>query len=235
MHSNDNLVFPCGLFMASAYWNLAGTCYAPVSLSQSPVVDSNDSLYAGDRKLVAEVAKLVHTLLEQILEHMRSLTTSPEVCIGSVVLQTLSSGLMPLSTTSPSAATETSSASSWTLCKVMLFNQWMFLYNHIHTCLPPSLPSCFPHPSLPSSHTLHRLFVHADVSEDTNISTLLVNLWTLAQKHNLLERRLLVSLSQQCHWGYSHSQTICHLFPLHDFEYNGSQINASIIGHDGSV
>ena len=74
----------------------------------------------------------------------------------------------------------------------------------------PILTPLLPHPSLPSSHTLHRLFVHADVSEDTNISTLLVNLWTLAQKHNLLERRLLVSLSQQCHWGYPHSQTICH-------------------------
>jgi len=110
-------------------------------------VDSNDSLYAGDRKLVAEVAKLVHTLLEQILEHMRSLTTSPELQRRQAVLAL---GLFA------------------------------------------------------------RLFVHADVSEDTNISTLLVNLWTLAQKHNLLERRLLVSLSQQCHWGYSHSQTICH-------------------------
>jgi len=47
-------------------------------------VDSNDSLYAGDRKLVAEVAKIVHTLLEQILEHMRSLTTSDEVSLATV-------------------------------------------------------------------------------------------------------------------------------------------------------
>lgn len=47
--------------------------------SPTHTVDSNDSLYAGDKKFVAEVAKLVHTLLEQILEHMKSLTTSDEV------------------------------------------------------------------------------------------------------------------------------------------------------------
>ena len=48
-------------------------------------MDSNDSLYAGDRKLVAEVAKIVHTLLEQILEHMRSLTTSDEVSLSNCI------------------------------------------------------------------------------------------------------------------------------------------------------
>ena len=52
----------------------------PLFLSLSlPPVDCNDSLYAGDRKLVAEVAKLVHTLLEQVLEHMKGLGTSTEV------------------------------------------------------------------------------------------------------------------------------------------------------------
>lgn len=44
-------------------------------------VDSNDSLYGGDRKFVAEVSKLVHTLLEQALEHMKTLATSDEVVL----------------------------------------------------------------------------------------------------------------------------------------------------------
>ena len=44
-------------------------------------MDCNDSLYAGDPKLVAEVAKLVHTLLEQVMEHMKGLTSSLEVCV----------------------------------------------------------------------------------------------------------------------------------------------------------
>ena len=42
-------------------------------------VDSNDSLYAGDRKFVSEVAKLVHTVLQQVLDHIKSLATSDEV------------------------------------------------------------------------------------------------------------------------------------------------------------
>ena len=45
-------------------------------------VDSNDSLYAGDRKFVSEVAKLVHTVLQQVLDHIKSLATSDEVGRG---------------------------------------------------------------------------------------------------------------------------------------------------------
>ena len=52
----------------------------PLPLPPSPsLVDCNDSLYAGDRKLVAEVSKLVHTLLEQVLDHMKELSTTTEV------------------------------------------------------------------------------------------------------------------------------------------------------------
>ena len=54
-------------------------------------VDSNDSLYAGGKKFVGEVAKLVHTLLEQILEHMKSLTTSDEVRGLSLWLESVAS------------------------------------------------------------------------------------------------------------------------------------------------
>ena len=48
-------------------------------LPPSLPVDCNDSLYAGDQKLVAEVGKLVHTLLDQILDHMKGLGTTIEV------------------------------------------------------------------------------------------------------------------------------------------------------------
>ena len=53
----------------------------PLSLSGCLLVDCNDSLYAGDRKLVAEVAKLVHTLLDQVMEYMKGQTTPIEVYI----------------------------------------------------------------------------------------------------------------------------------------------------------
>jgi hypothetical protein len=91
-------------------------------------VDCNDSLYAGDRKLVAEVAKLVHTLLEQVMEHMKGLTSSLEMKKRQ--------SLMALG---------------------------LFV----------------------------RLFSHAEISEETNLSALLVNLWNLAYKHKSGFNRLL--------------------------------------------
>ena len=45
------------------------------------IVDSNDSLYAGDPKLVNEVSRLFNTVLQQILDHMKSLATSDEVSV----------------------------------------------------------------------------------------------------------------------------------------------------------
>eukprot|EP00731_Ephydatia_muelleri_P028472 Em0020g116a len=42
-------------------------------------VDSNDCLYAGDKKLVAELAKLVNHLIGQILEHLKSLSGLDEL------------------------------------------------------------------------------------------------------------------------------------------------------------
>ena len=49
--------------------------------SYLPPVDSNDNLYAGDPKFVGEVALLVNTVLSQILDHMKELSTSEEVCV----------------------------------------------------------------------------------------------------------------------------------------------------------
>ena len=51
----------------------------PIYLPHS--VDSNDCLYAGDKKLVADLAKLVSYLINQILEHLKSLSGSDEVCM----------------------------------------------------------------------------------------------------------------------------------------------------------
>ena len=45
-------------------------------------VDSNDGLYAGDPKFVNKVAVLVGTLITQILEHLKTLTNTEEVCNG---------------------------------------------------------------------------------------------------------------------------------------------------------
>lgn len=91
-------------------------------------VDSNDSLYAGGKKFVTEVAAIVHTLLEQILEHLKSLTTSDELRRRQALLA------------------------------LGLFT---------------------------------RLISHADISEETNICTLLVNLWILSQKYGVLEQKLM--------------------------------------------
>ena len=43
------------------------------------VVDSNDSLYAGDPKFVKKVAVLVNTLISQILDHLKTLAHPEEV------------------------------------------------------------------------------------------------------------------------------------------------------------
>ncbi len=43
------------------------------------IVDSNDSLYAGDRKFVKIVTGIVGTLVEQILDHLKTLAHPEEV------------------------------------------------------------------------------------------------------------------------------------------------------------
>ena len=69
-----------------------------VSSCASFSVDCNDSLYAGDRKLVVEVAKLVHTLMEQVMEHMKGLGASAEVRHrGFVYITSSLSPSLPLS------------------------------------------------------------------------------------------------------------------------------------------
>ena len=70
-----SIVGRSSLYMAS--FSLSPSLYS----SPPHAVDCNDSLYAGDRKLVIEVAKLVHTLLEQVMEHMKELGPSIEVCM----------------------------------------------------------------------------------------------------------------------------------------------------------
>jgi hypothetical protein len=92
-------------------------------------VDCNDSLYAGDWKLVAEVGKLVHTLLDQVMEHMKGLSTSLDL-----------------------------------------------KKRQSHLALGLFV----------------RLFAHAELSEETNLSPLLVNLWNLACKHKTGEGKTLV-------------------------------------------
>ena len=54
-------------------------------------MDCNDSLYAGDPKLVVEVAKLVHTLMEQVMEYMKGLGATAEVRHRGFVYLTSSS------------------------------------------------------------------------------------------------------------------------------------------------
>ena len=54
------------------------------------LVDSNDSLYAGDPKFVGKVAELLNTLIDQILEHLKTLANPEEV--NTVILQYYPSG-----------------------------------------------------------------------------------------------------------------------------------------------
>ena len=49
-------------------------------------------------------------------------------------------------------------------------------------------------PTHPSCNCTHRLISHADISEETNICTLLVNLWILSQKYGVLEQKLMVGV-----------------------------------------
>ena len=60
-------------------------CGMSIPSPPSLPVDCNDSLYAGDQKLVAEVGKLVHTLLDQILDHMKGLGTTIEVRLHALL------------------------------------------------------------------------------------------------------------------------------------------------------
>ena len=46
------------------------------------VVDSNDSLYASDKKFVKIVAGLVDTLISQVLDHLKTLAHPEEVREG---------------------------------------------------------------------------------------------------------------------------------------------------------
>lgn len=39
-----------------------------------------------------------------------------------------------------------------------------------------------------------RLVANSDLSEDTNLTSLLVNLWSLSQKYGIVEHKLLVSV-----------------------------------------
>ena len=134
-------------------------------------MDCNDSLYAGDPKLVAEVAKLVHTLLDQVMEHMKGLNTTLEVCSNFF---TFSHFLPPLYLVEET----TVSLGPQAVCQVSinpLFTKW----------LPGLTPFCL----CPA----HSLFAHVELSEQTNMSSLLVNLWNLACKHRTGDGKMLVS------------------------------------------
>lgn len=51
------------------------------------IVDSNDSLYGGDPKFVKQVAVLVHTLISQVLDHLKSLAQPEEVQLFTHIAQ----------------------------------------------------------------------------------------------------------------------------------------------------
>ena len=137
-------------------------------------MDCNDSLYAGDPKLVSEVAKLVHTLLDQVMEHMKGLNTTLEVC-SNYYFFTFSHFLF----SPPSLVEETTvSLGSRAVCQVSI-NPFLT------KCLPGLTPFCL----CPA----HSLFAHAELSEQTNMSSLLVNLWNLACKHKIGDGKMLVS------------------------------------------
>ena len=48
------------------------------------LVDSNDAMYGGDPKFLAEVKGVADTLITQILAHLKTLST-PEVCTDCIL------------------------------------------------------------------------------------------------------------------------------------------------------
>jgi len=42
-------------------------------------VDSNDSLYGGDKKFIAEVSRIADTIINLLLEHLKELSGTDEV------------------------------------------------------------------------------------------------------------------------------------------------------------
>ena len=42
------------------------------------LVDSNDSLYGGDKKFIAEISKIADTIINLLLEHLKELSSTEE-------------------------------------------------------------------------------------------------------------------------------------------------------------
>lgn len=43
------------------------------------LVDSNDSLYGGDKKFIAEISRIADTIINLLLEHLKELSGTEEV------------------------------------------------------------------------------------------------------------------------------------------------------------
>lgn len=52
------------------------------TLSLYCTVDSNDSLYGGDKKFIAEISRIADTIVNLLLEHLKELSTTEEVLLS---------------------------------------------------------------------------------------------------------------------------------------------------------
>ena len=50
------------------------------------LVDSNDSLYGGDKKFIAEISRIADTIVNLLLEHLKELSTTEEVHSAELVV-----------------------------------------------------------------------------------------------------------------------------------------------------
>lgn len=80
---------------------------------------------------------------------------------------------------------------------LMLFEMWLLVESY--GSLPTLSSYVFPlqfrkRLAVLSLGLFVRLVAHADLSEGTGVSPLLVNLWTQAQKYRVVDKRLLVSM-----------------------------------------
>ena len=53
-----------------------------IPLSLYCTVDSNDSLYGGDKKFIAEISRIADTIVNLLLEHLKELSTTEEVLLS---------------------------------------------------------------------------------------------------------------------------------------------------------
>ena len=54
-------------------------CLCVQCVCHSFVVDSNDSLYGGDKKFIGEISRIADTIINLLLEHLKELSSTEEV------------------------------------------------------------------------------------------------------------------------------------------------------------